>query len=76
MISEMTYIQSLERMQVRGNVVELVDEHHVLLLVEVTVTDWTRLLQVPPVWFEFMTNGALSYNLASRGMQCISYALA
>ena len=35
----MTYIQSLERIQVRGNVVELVVEHHVLLLVEVTVTD-------------------------------------
>ena len=56
-------------MQPRGNVVV---EHHVLLLDEVT----ERLLQVPPVWLEFMANGALSYNLASRGMQCISYALA
>ena len=36
MISETTYIQSLERMQLRGNVAV---EHHVLLLVEVTVTD-------------------------------------
>ena len=68
MISEMTHIQSSER-----RICSLV----VMLSLSIMSCCWMkwlnawRLLQVPPVWFEFMANGALSYNLVGRGINLV-----